>query len=89
MNATDAVVAAITIFVSGDSAGSPLTSSIFYVLGPSLFTLGTVLRRMLPPRQDALNSRPQKIRTWSFEMNRHSAEAASTNASHRRHASAV
>lgn len=91
MNSINHVFAVMAIFVPGDPAGSQLVSGIFYVLGPLLFAVGTLLRRSLSPRERPATSRPITVwtRTRPFEMNRHSVQAVAKEAPQRRHANAI
>lgn len=91
MNSMSVFFAAVAIYVSGDPAGSQLASGIFYVLGPLLFAVGTLLRRSISPRERPASSRPFTVwtRTRPFEINRHSVQAVAKEAPQRRHANAI
>ena len=91
MNCIRFLCMAMVSYISGDPLGAQLSSNIFYVLGPLLIAVGTLLRRSLPRREQPVTLRPRAVRarTMPLDSSRHSGDGAAKTAPQRRHANAM
>lgn len=89
MNFAHLMHSAVAACVAELTAGNQISLGILYMIGPVLFTIGTLLRRGLPPRGNAAKSQEVWTRTMQLDTSRKSVDSVAKARSQRHPANAM